>query len=226
MNGFQGGADLPLSGLATLDAGEKNAALVDVTFPAATATSNETATRKWAPMENIDRCEEKKIAHTDYHADAATNGRDFYPCAMFKDTLTSCSGSCMQSLMGRLAATRGRVEFNGDLHRECGHRDGMWTTSNVLHCWRARMLITLAVSREAHIKKMSDELHHSMAWRCTTMRMLRFLLTPGVRGRHRAHPPRSATCTPAPCIGVHHEVLEDIHGFISLCAVDGVARLV
>ena len=48
-NGFQGGADLLLSGLATLEAGEKNTALVDVTFPAATAASNKTATRKWAP---------------------------------------------------------------------------------------------------------------------------------------------------------------------------------
>ena len=130
-----------------------------MTFPAATATSNETATRKWAPMENIDRFEEKKLARTDYHADAAISGWDFYPCTMFKDTLTSGSG--MQSLMGRLAATRGRVEFNGDLHREYGYREGMWTTSNVLHCWRARILIKLAVSRETHIKKISDKLHHS-----------------------------------------------------------------
>ena len=158
-NGFQGGADLLLSGLAILEAGEKNAALVDVTFPAATAASNETATRKWAPMENIDKFEEKKLAHTDYHADAAINGWDFYPCATFKDTLTS--GTRMQLLMGRLAATRGRVEFNGDLHREYGCREGMWTTSNVLHYWRARMLIKLAVSRETHIKKISDKLHHS-----------------------------------------------------------------
>ena len=59
-------------------------------------------------------------------------------------------GSCMQSLMGRLAATRGRAEFNGDLRRECGHREGMWTTSSVLHCWRARTLVKLAVSRETH----------------------------------------------------------------------------
>ena len=159
MNGFQGGADLLLSGLAILEAGEKNTALVDVTFPAATAASNKTATRKWAPTENIDKFEEKKLAHTDYHADAATNGWDFCPCATFKDTLTS--GTRMQSLMGRLAATRGRVEFNGDLHRECGCREGMWTTSNVLHYWRARILIKLAVSRETHIKKISDKLHHS-----------------------------------------------------------------
>ena len=67
----------------------------------------------------------------------------------------------MQLLMGRLAATSGRVEFNGDLRREHGHREGMWTTSNVLHYWRARMLIKLAVSREAQIKKTSDELHHT-----------------------------------------------------------------
>ena len=26
---------------------------------------------KWAPMENIDKFEENKLAHTDYHADAA-----------------------------------------------------------------------------------------------------------------------------------------------------------
>ncbi len=75
-------------------------------------------------MENIDRCEEKKIAHTDYHADVATNGWDFYPCAMFKDTLTS--GSCITAISDgtsalEVAATRGRVEFNGDLHREYGH---------------------------------------------------------------------------------------------------------
>ena len=114
-NGFQGGADLPLSGLATLEAGEKNAALADVTFPAATAASNKTATRKWAPMGNVDKFEEKKLAHTDYHADAATNGWDFYPCATFKDTLTS--GTRMQSLMGRLAAIRGRVEFNNKIAR-------------------------------------------------------------------------------------------------------------
>ena len=37
-NGYQGGADLLLSGLTILDAGEKNTNLVDVTFPAATAT--------------------------------------------------------------------------------------------------------------------------------------------------------------------------------------------
>ena len=132
-NGFQGGADLLLSGLAILDAGEKNTALVAVTFPAATATSNKTATRKWAPMENIDKFEEKKLAHTDYHADTGLNGWDLYPCAIFKDTRTS--GTRMQLLMERLAATRGRVEFNGDLHREHGYREGMWTTSNVLHYW-------------------------------------------------------------------------------------------
>ena len=57
-----------------LDAVEKSTALVDVTFPAATATSNKTATSKWAPMENIDRFKDKKFAHTDYHADAAISG--------------------------------------------------------------------------------------------------------------------------------------------------------
>ena len=106
----------------------------------------------------------KKInshAHTDYHADAALNWWDFYTCATFKDTLTS--GTRMQSLMGRLAATRGRVEFNGDLHRECGCREGMWTTPSVLYYWTARTLITLAVSRRTHTKKMSDKLHHSPA---------------------------------------------------------------
>ena len=77
----------------------------------------------------------------------------------FKDTLTS--GSRMQLLMGRLAATKGRVKFNGDLRREYGYREGMWTTSNVLHYWRARILIKMTVSREAHIKKISDKLHYS-----------------------------------------------------------------
>ena len=47
------------------------------------------------------------------------------------------------------------------LSREYGYREGMWTTSNVLDYWRARILIKLAVSREAHIKKISDKLHHS-----------------------------------------------------------------
>ena len=88
-NGFQGGADLLLSGLATLDAGGKNAASVDGTFPVATATSNETETRKWTPQENVDSFEDGKIAHADYDADAALNGWDFYPCPTFKDTLTS-----------------------------------------------------------------------------------------------------------------------------------------
>ena len=87
------------------------------------------------------------------------NGWNFYPRAISKDTLTS--GSCMQSLMGRMAATRGRVEFNGDLHRKYGYREGMWTTPNALHYWRARILIKLTVSRETHIKKISDKLHHS-----------------------------------------------------------------
>ena len=81
--------------------------------------------------------------------------------AQERERWTTTSGTCMQLLMGRLAATRGRVEFNGDLHREHGCREGMWTTSNVLHYWRARMLIKLAVSREGHIKKISDKLHHS-----------------------------------------------------------------
>ena len=70
----------------------------------------------------------------------------------------------MQLLMGRLAATKGRVEFNGDLHREYGYRRAcQWTTSNAPHYWRARILnIKLAISRE-HIKKISDKLriHHS-----------------------------------------------------------------
>ena len=52
----------------------------------------------------MDRFKEKKLAHTGYHADAAINGWNFYPCVMFKDTLTS--GSCMQSLMGRLVCPR------------------------------------------------------------------------------------------------------------------------
>ena len=55
-------------------------------------------------MENIDKFEDEKFVHTGHHADAATSGWDFYPCATFKDTLTS--GSRMQLLMGRLAATR------------------------------------------------------------------------------------------------------------------------
>ena len=38
----------------------------------------------------------------------------------------------------------------------------------------------------------------------------------GVRPRYKAHPPHSATFTPAPWIGIHHEVIEDIHGFILL----------
>jgi hypothetical protein len=41
----------------------------------------------------------------DYDADAAESGWDFYPCAMFKDTLTS--GTHMQLLMGRLARDQG-----------------------------------------------------------------------------------------------------------------------
>ena len=50
--------------MATLDAGEKSTALVDVTFPAATAMWVTNATRKWAPTENIDQFEENKLART------------------------------------------------------------------------------------------------------------------------------------------------------------------
>ena len=39
---------------------------------------------------------------------------------------------------------------------------------------------------------------------------------PEFRPRYRAHPPYSAMCTPAPWIERHHEVIEDIHGFILL----------
>ena len=66
-----------LSALAILDVGEKNTALVDVTFPAATATSNKTGTRNWSPQENIDKInifEDKKTTHTEHDADAAKNG--------------------------------------------------------------------------------------------------------------------------------------------------------
>ena len=78
-----------LSGLAILDRGEKNTTLLDVTFPAATATSNKIETRKWSSQENMDRFNDKQITHTEYDADAALNGWDFYPCAIFKDTRTS-----------------------------------------------------------------------------------------------------------------------------------------
>ena len=78
-----------------------------------------------------------KLAHTDYHADAAMNGWNFYPCATFKDTLTSGSG--MQSLMGRLAATRRRVEFNGDLQTQL--LSGCLTTGKWMKGGSPRMLV-------------------------------------------------------------------------------------
>ena len=58
---------------------DKNTALVDATFPAATATSNKTGTGKGGHHRSIDRFEDTQTAHTDYDADAAEQGWDFYP---------------------------------------------------------------------------------------------------------------------------------------------------
>ena len=78
----------------------------------------------------------------------------------------------MQSLVGHQATTGGQAEFNVDLRRKHGHRAGMWTTLNVLHYYRARMLIKLAISRKKYTKKMSDELRHSAARLQYTQRFL------------------------------------------------------
>ena len=47
-----------------------------------------------------------------------------------------------------------------------------------------------------------------MVWRCYVS-----CWNLELRPRYMAHPPHSATCTPAPWIGILHEVIEDTHRF-------------